>query len=107
MKANEGFGVSVYRGNVQLKQFSCSSPDFMWFKNLDGTESHNLVNSVMGVEKCMFSDATTAETLVQVVEWFGYGSFRVTAENGSSGTNPNNNDVLASLGKLRTCCIQR
>jgi len=36
-------------------------PDFVWIKNRSGTNSHQLADSVRGVTKYLFSDATLAE----------------------------------------------
>ena len=95
--ANEGFEVVTYTGNGGTQSITGLGfqPDFCWFKNTSGQESHNLVNSVCGVNKRLFSDATNAENSTVVVNSFDSDGFTVTAANGSSGTNPNGGNMVA------------
>ena len=55
--------VALYTGNGSTQTISGLNfeSDFLWIKRRDGTNSHQLTDSVRGLTKYLFSDATLAE----------------------------------------------
>ena len=53
-------------------------PDFVWIKNRTGANNHILTDSVRGVTKTLFSDATSAEaTVAGALTAFNSGGFQI------------------------------
>jgi hypothetical protein len=62
-------------------------PDLVWIKNRSGTQWHNLVDSVRGVNRDLFSNSTNAEALndtTGTVSAFNTGGFSVSAGSSDS-----------------------
>jgi len=59
-----GFNTVRYVGNndTQSVEGVGFSPDLVWIKNRDETQSHYLFDTIRGADKALFADATNAET---------------------------------------------
>ena len=65
-------------------------PDWVWIKNRDGTDWHDLFDSVRGVTKRLYSNSTNAEnTNTEGLTAFGTNGFTV-GNSGDVNTNTNN-----------------
>jgi hypothetical protein len=52
---------SLTENNITVDDQNLESPDFVWIKNRDAGDSHQLYNSVSGVQRVMKSDPATGE----------------------------------------------
>ena len=57
------FNTVLYTGNGSTQSITGvgHQPDFLWFKNRNGTQVHQLFDSVRGIDKSLRSNATDAE----------------------------------------------
>tara|TARA_B100000927_G_scaffold291661_1_gene295316 strand:- start:781 stop:3609 length:2829 start_codon:yes stop_codon:yes gene_type:complete len=60
---SENFNAVLYAGNGGTQSITGVGfePDFVWIKERNGTEWHNLFNSVRGADKNLYSNETTVE----------------------------------------------
>jgi hypothetical protein len=64
-KSTDYFNTKIYTGNESAGHAITGvgfQPDFTWFKNRGGTDSHSMYDAVRGVTKQIESDTTGAET---------------------------------------------
>ena len=54
--------VALSENNITVDDQNLESPDFVWIKNRDQADQHHLYDSVRGIQKALYSSATTAET---------------------------------------------
>jgi len=52
---------AISENNITVDDQNLESPDFVWIKNRDAADSHQLYDSVRGVQKVLISDDTPAE----------------------------------------------
>jgi len=83
------FQVLTYTGNGSSQSMTLDGttdmqPDFVWIKNRQDAENHNLTDSVRGAEKVLFSNATNAEaTETNGMSSFDSDGFGVSVTNGA------------------------
>jgi len=82
--ANDYFDATLYTGNGTTQSIVNSGPmqpDFVWVKRRDGTNWHNLADSVRGTGKRLFSNTTNAEdTSSGLLTSFNSNGFTVGSE---------------------------
>ena len=93
------FEATTYAGNDGTQTISGinHSPDFVWIKVRNETNSHYLFDTVRGPDKALFSDLYSAETDYSAtgrMTAFTSDGFTVKYSN-SSGTNANNDNYIA------------
>jgi len=70
-------------------------PDFLWIKNRNSTQRHNLIDSVRGVTKRVSSNTTDAEaTNVNMLTSFDSDGFTLGTDADSFGTNTSSNTYV-------------
>ena len=83
------FQALKYTGNGSSQSMTLDGttdmqPDFVWIKNLQDAENHNLTDSVRGAEKVLFSNATNVEaTETNGMSSFDSDGFGVSVTNGA------------------------
>jgi len=94
--ANQGFDVVTYTGNGSTQTISglAFQPDFVWAKKRNGTTYHNLVDSVRGANKELYSNDTLAETTPVTAGLTAFNSDGFTL--GANGGWNNNNDTYVA-----------
>jgi len=71
-------------------------PDLVWIKNRSGANSHQLVDSIRGVTKYLFSDATAADdTRTDQVTAFSASGFSLSALVSNTAVNNTGNNYVA------------
>ncbi len=100
VRPQKNFDTLLYTGNdssdrnIEGLEFK---PDFVWIKNRDQTDGHQLVDSVRGANKTLFCNSTVGEELNNSnghVNYFTSGGFNVDAGAGGD-VNENNEDYVA------------
>jgi hypothetical protein len=73
--------------NLNVVNASQFKPDFVWIKNRSTTNYHNLFDSVRGVQKAVYSNATDAEaTETQGLLAFNSNGFNIGTNGGTNGS---------------------
>ena len=94
--ANQGFDVVNFTGNHPTGQSITNlnfQPDLVWIKDRSGTNWHYIFDSVRGVEKAIFSNATNAEnTYSNTLTAFNSNGFTLGSDN---ATNQSSNNYVA------------
>ena len=100
VRPKKHFDTLLYTGNdssdrnVEGLEFQ---PDFVWIKNRDQSDGHQLVDVVRGANKTLFTNSTTLESTDNSnghVNYFTSGGFNVDAGAGGD-VNENNEDYVA------------
>jgi len=89
------FNTKLYTGTGSAQSISSVGfqPDWVWVKDRDSANSHNLTDAVRGATKTIFSDATAAEvTDAQRLTSFDSDGFSVGT---STSFNTNTNDYVS------------
>ena len=92
LTAKQNFDVVTYTGNGGTNNVTGLSfqPDFVWIKNRTDATSHMLFDSVRGVQKVLYSNATTAEQPAAIsVTAFNSNGFTVGSANEVNGSSDN------------------
>lgn len=82
---------TLYTGNGSTQSISNAvngvsfQPDFVWYKNRSIVASHNLFDSVRGVNKYLISDSTAAEGTASGVTAFNSNGFSVGSLSNGNG----------------------
>ena len=89
-KPNQYFNTVLYTGNNTSQSITGVGfqPDWVWLKERNGTEQHNLYDSVRGVYKRLMSDGTNAE----------YSSDTQLTAFGSDGFSVGSSDAINDAG---------
>ena len=90
--AQQNFDVVTYTGNGGTQSISSLAfqPDFVWIKNRTDATSHMLFDSVRGVQKVIYSNATTQEQPAAIsVTAFNSNGFTVGSANEVNGSGDN------------------
>ncbi len=94
--ANQGFDVVNFTGNHPTGQSITNlnfQPDLVWIKDRSGANWHYIFDSVRGVEKAIFSNATNAEnTYSNTLTAFNSNGFTLGSDN---ATNQSSNNYVA------------
>jgi len=89
------FDISLYTGNGGTqKVYSSLSPDLIWFKNRDQTDTHRLHDSIRGIGKYVSSDNTAAEVTISSGGPQSFDSNGFTTSSGGA-YNATNEDYVA------------
>ena len=94
-KSTDYFNTKLYTGNGNQRNITGVGfqPDWIWGKNRSATGSHNLVDSVRGVSKVIYSNLTDSEqTDTSSFNAFGSDGFSVGSQ---SNVNGNGNNIVA------------
>lgn len=93
LKGNTVMDATLYTGNGSTQTITNAAgfqPDFIWIKRRSGANSHQLVDSIRGTTKYIFSDSAVAEeTRTDQVTAFNSNGFSLStnvAVNAASGT---------------------
>ena len=84
---NKHFDVNLWTGNGTAQRIANAGnfqPDLVWVKQRNGTYRHQLVDSIRGVTKSLFSSDTDAEGTYQGVTAFNSNGFSVGTELGTN-----------------------
>jgi hypothetical protein len=84
------FDVVTYTGNGSTKTVSglSFSPDWIWFKERSAIREHHLYDTVRGVQKAIYSDATLAEgSDTDALSSFNSDGWTMGADGGSNANN--------------------
>jgi len=89
-KGNTVMDATLWTGtgtNLNVVNASQFKPDFVWIKNRSTTNYHNLFDSVRGVQKALYSNATDAEaTETQGLLAFNSNGFNMGTNGGTNGS---------------------
>jgi hypothetical protein len=89
-KGNTVMDATLWTGtgtNLNVVNASQFKPDFVWIKNRSTTNYHNLFDSVRGVQKALYSNATDAEaTETQGLLAFNSNGFNIGTNGGTNGS---------------------
>jgi hypothetical protein len=84
---NKQFDVNLWTGNGTAQRIANAGnfqPDLVWVKQRNGTYRHQLVDSIRGATKALFSSDTDAEGTYQGVTAFNFNGFSVGTELGTN-----------------------
>jgi len=101
-KPSDYFNTVLYTGNGNQRNITGVGfqPDWIWGKNRSATGSHNVIDSVRGVSKIIYTNLTDAEaTDTSSFNAFGSDGFSVGSQ---SNVNGNGNSIVAWNWKAGT-----
>jgi hypothetical protein len=84
---NKHFDAKIWTGNGTAQSINNDGvfqPDLVWVKQRNGTYRHQLVDSIRGVTKSLFSSDSDAEGTYQGVTAFNFNGFSVGTELGTN-----------------------
>lgn len=91
----DSFNTVTYTGNATARSITGVGfqPDFTWIKNRDAVQHHNLIDSVRGNTKLLYSSLTNAEaTTTNHITSFDADGFSLGTATSANG---NGNDIVA------------
>ena len=92
---SEHFNTVLYTGNATARSITGVGfqPDFTWIKNRDAAQHHNLIDSVRGNTKLLYSTLTNAEaTTTNHITSFDSDGFSLGTATSANG---NGNDIVS------------
>lgn len=83
--AGKYFNAVLYSGNGTTNTITGLGfqPDFLWFKNRNGTGNHSLNNTNRGITKRLISDSTNAEDTISSISSLNSDGFVLTGNDGA------------------------